>query len=218
MNLEDIQNIVKEILAQDLDNRAGDAPTDAQLKAQLNEAARELSTDVRPVERLQLAYTPSDPTISLDSGARRILAVWQVQVNGVAIRDYRGRRRIDTFEQLALDIPGFESGGTPGLPKRAAMLGRELYLYPAPVAGHTITVVADTYFPDMPATLAEPVLMPKELAEACAYYAAVLAAESRQHVTYQVARLNATKERGKTIAAKWRAEYDRQRAELGVGA
>lgn len=218
MNLEDIQDILKEILAQDLDNRAGDAPTDAQLKKQLNEAARKLSTDVRPVERLTLAYTDNDPTINLDSVARRVIAVWQVQVNGVAILNHRGQRRIDTYEQLALDIPGFETGGTPGLPKRAAMLGRELYLYPAPAPGHTITVVADTYFPDMPATLAEPVLMPKDLAEAVAYYAAVIAAESRKHVAYQVERLNDAKVRGETTAAKWRAEYDRQRAELGVGA
>ncbi len=218
MNLEDIQNIMKEVLAQDLDNRAGDDPTSDQLTAQLNEAARKLSTDVRPIERLQIAYTPADPTINLDSLARRVIAVWQVQVNGVPIRDHRGEQRIDTYEQLSLDIPGFEVGGTPGLPKRAATLGRELYLYPAPVAGHTITVVADTYFPDMPSALDQPVLMPKDLAEACAYYAAVLAAESRKHVAYQAERLNDARVRGETTAAKWRAVYDQQRSDLGVSA
>jgi hypothetical protein len=211
-----IRKLVTDLLDQDLDNRVGDAPTDADIDAQLNEAARKVSTDVRPIERLALAYTNNTPTVDLDAHTPRIMQVHQVQVGASTLVDHRGRRMIYTYEQLALDRPGFESGGTPGIPTAAAQLAETLYLHPAPTTGQTIRVVADVYLASMPAAGGDPVDMPKDLAEAVAYHAAVLAAEPRLHMPHQAQRLESARARADATVAKWRRHYDIQRMQMGV--
>lgn len=213
-----IRTLLEELLEQDLDNRAGDDPSDAALDAQLNEAIRKVSTDVRPVRRLQLAYTTDQPTVDLDAHSPRIWAVHQLQVGAAKLVDHRGEQRLYSYAQLALDMPNFEAGGTAGTPTHAAQLGTTLYLYPKPVAALTIMAVADAYFDDVPEAAEAEMDMPHELAEAVAYHAAVLAGESRKHMPHQTERLNDARARADDLALKWRLKFDEQRKALGVSA
>lgn len=213
-----IRTLLEELLEQDLDNRAGDAPAAAALDAQMNEAIRKVSTDVRPVRRLQLAYTTGQPAVDLDTHSPRIWTVHQVQVGAAKLVDHRGEQRLYSYAQLALDIANFEAGGTTGTPTHAAQLGTILYLYPKPQAALTITVVADAYFPDVPVADGQEMDMPHELAEAVAYHAAVLASESRTHMPHQTERMNNARARADDLVLKWRLKFDEQRKALGVSA
>jgi hypothetical protein len=171
MQLSAIRTLVGQLLAVDLDNYAGDTPSNADLNLQINRAIRIISRHVRPLfPKVTLTISPNDQIIPFGSAkfSRKMLSVDKI---------YKGSNQtVPMFPYSQFDDLSDFRYNTSGTPQVASVLNNTLYFDRPWDANASLIVEGHAFYAPLVNDTDEPEF--DEYAhEAVAYLTAELAAQ-----------------------------------------
>lgn len=176
--------MVKQHLLYDLDNYAGQTPTDLAIVGQLNWAQRAVARKIEPYDPLiGLTLTPSQLQHNLRDLAvvtKKVVRPELVMINGVTLltRDQKDYGLWSMNELRSSCSTWFSDAA--GTPTKAVFYDTKLILHPKPTSAFANSYIAGVYFP---ADLTDPAVtdatpdLPEEIHEALALMAALYAAD-----------------------------------------
>lgn len=137
MILTDAIQLVKDLTQIDLGNFSGEAPSNANITAQINRARREVSRRIFIFDpSVTLTLTASEPKYNLRTYtsvvSRPVIRPYHVIISGNPLLERHGcNYGLWTWDELNRSYPGWRTD-TAGTPTKAAWTGPELILHPAP--------------------------------------------------------------------------------------
>lgn len=159
MTLAELKTRLNQHLAADLDNYAGDTPSDDELEGQINFAIRAIGRAIFMVKPVLVTVASGTSIVELDRQATPIVQVFRVTVDGLYLMDYRDKPGLMNFAEMEAEAEGWQLATKTGIPSRAIQLDRRLYLWPKPTSEEAIVLTAqvlpqalvlDTDVPDLP--------------------------------------------------------------------
>lgn len=176
MTLAELRTELTQLLAYDLDNKAGDIPAASQLNAQINDALRTVSRAAFLVrQNIALTLPGNEWRFNLHTLTPTPVTVLRIYNAGVPFLDYLGRPGVLTQPELAADYPMAESGLITGIPDKAAQSDQYLTFNRKPATNVPLILTAQVEATPLTADGQEPDL-PEWMHQAIAYQAAFEAA------------------------------------------
>lgn len=214
MTRAELRTELTRLLAYDLDNKAGDTPSVADLNQQIDDAIRVISRKVFLVR--------NDITLTLPNGSWKVnlqtitptpVQVLRIYRSGVPFKDFTGRPGLYTQPEFAADYPAAESGLVTGVPTAACQLDQWLIFNRKVAADTEFKLTAQVESAPLTADGQEPDL-PEWLHPALAYFAASEAAAPQVETEAGYMRIRDYTERAMSRLA---VEEAQNRAEWGMG-
>lgn len=172
MNLSEIQGLAQDFIRLDLDSFGQTTATVT--TDQINYAVRTLARLLKPVGLVSFVFSPgvfSYSTLSSSIFSQYPVEIKTVTVSGNVLTDYARRPGLCSLDEFQILYPTWTNPGT-GVVSAAAQFANTLYLYKAPTAAGSGTLVT-SYIPlPISSSTAVPAL-PHEAHECIAYMAAV---------------------------------------------
>lgn len=188
-------------LAADLDNKAGDTPSGAELTAQINFGLRTVGRRLFIVKPVTVAAVAASP-VQLDTQTpNAVVDVFRASWDGEPLLDYQDKAGLVTHAELEA-LAGFDwQSLAAGTPTRAMQLAHRLYLVPAPSAAADLTLMAQILPVKMVDTTDDAVQfdLPVWTHEAVIYVAAAYAANPQVSEDEGFARLKRYSEEAATL-------------------